>query len=119
MNRDKRPTAETRTPETARQKRGRVTTDDLERDRRARGTQRDSGLDEVGEAARLLSIAMLDNPIHVAVLEGAGEPERLRLERMFAAMFAGHPGEGLDLLDPFPLAEPTKSFHSPISSISS
>ena len=40
-------------------------------------------LSDIQEAARVLSIAMLDNPLHMAVLKGNGERERLEIEKMF------------------------------------
>lgn len=45
------------------------------------------------QAAKVLSIAMLSNPIHVAVLQGQGEAERKRLEAMFSGMLTERPGE--------------------------
>lgn len=44
------------------------------------------------EAARALSLAMLDNPLHVAVFQGSGEKERREIENMFAGLFNELPG---------------------------
>ena len=44
-------------------------------------------------SARIFSMAMLDNPIHVAVYGAAGALERLALERRFRAMLDDQPGE--------------------------
>ena len=41
---------------------------------------------EEAQAAAVLSIAMLDNPLHRAVLQGKGENERQRIEEMFLEM---------------------------------
>lgn len=38
---------------------------------------------EIEEAARVLSMAMLDTPIHVAVYQGQGEKQRLEIESLF------------------------------------
>jgi len=45
------------------------------------------------QAAKALSIAMLSNPIHIAVLQGQGETERQHLEAMFSSMLKERPGE--------------------------
>ncbi len=37
----------------------------------------------VQEASKVLSVAMLNNPIHVAVFQGNGENERSIIEKMF------------------------------------
>lgn len=47
------------------------------------------------QAARVLSIAMLANPIHVAVLGGHGDVERRYLEAMFSGMLKHRPGDVL------------------------
>ena len=39
--------------------------------------------DEIREAAYVLSFAMLDNPIHLAVYQGQGEKERVETEKAF------------------------------------
>ena len=45
------------------------------------------------QAAKALSIAMLSNPIHIAVLQGQGETERQHIEAMFSSMLKERPGE--------------------------
>jgi ribosomal protein S18 acetylase RimI-like enzyme len=45
------------------------------------------------QAAKALSIAMLSNPIHIAVLQGQGETERQHLEATFSSMLKERPGE--------------------------
>ena len=47
---------------------------------------------ELQQSAKVLSIAMLNNPLHVAVLEGNGENERLLIEQMFVELFTKRPG---------------------------
>ena len=47
--------------------------------------------DEIGEAARVLSEAMLDNPLHVTVLGGNGEAQRREIETMFTGMLQNAP----------------------------
>jgi ribosomal protein S18 acetylase RimI-like enzyme len=47
---------------------------------------------DIQEAAKVLSIAMLDNPLHVALLQGNGENERLEIESMFLGLFQNVPG---------------------------
>ena len=44
------------------------------------------------EAARALSLAMLNNPLHRAVFQGSGEKERREIENMFAGLFLERPG---------------------------
>jgi GNAT superfamily N-acetyltransferase len=46
-------------------------------------------------AAKVLSIAMLSNPIHIAVLRGQGEVERQHLETMFSSMLKDRLGDVL------------------------
>jgi len=46
-------------------------------------------------AARVLSAAMLSNPIHVAVLQGQSEDQRGYLEARFTSLLLGNPGEVL------------------------
>jgi ribosomal protein S18 acetylase RimI-like enzyme len=51
---------------------------------------------EAGEklqVAKVLSIAMLSNPIHIAVLRGQGEVERQYLGTMFLRMLKDRPGD--------------------------
>ena len=48
--------------------------------------------DELTASARALSAAMLTNPLHVAVFQGKGEKERLKIEEMFYNLFTRLPG---------------------------
>lgn len=47
---------------------------------------------DIREAAQVLSLAMLNNPLHIAVFRGNGENERLELETMFTELFNTLPG---------------------------
>ena len=47
---------------------------------------------DVRESARVLSIAMLDARLHVAVLLGKGEKQRREIENMFNGLFTRLPG---------------------------
>jgi len=47
---------------------------------------------DIQESARVLSVAMLNNPLHVAVFQGNGEKERMEIEKMFCALFIELPG---------------------------
>ena len=47
---------------------------------------------DIQESARVLSIAMLDNPLHVAILQGKGEKERIEIEKMFCELLTELPG---------------------------
>lgn len=47
---------------------------------------------DIRQAAKTLSIAMLDNPHHMGVLLGNGEKERLEIEKMFSDLFNNLPG---------------------------
>ena len=47
---------------------------------------------DIQESARLLSIAMLNNPLHVAVFQGKGEKERIEIELMFSELLVELPG---------------------------
>ena len=49
-------------------------------------------VDEIEESAKTLSIAMLNNSLHVAVLKGNEEEQRLKIERMFTDLFHNTPG---------------------------
>ena len=49
-------------------------------------------LSDIQEATKVLSIAMLNNPLHVAMLKGNGENERLEIEKMFLELFQSLPG---------------------------
>ena len=48
---------------------------------------------EERQAANILSIAMVSNPIHIAVMGGQGEKERQRLEHWFLEMLSERPRE--------------------------
>ncbi|MBC8440863.1 MAG: GNAT family N-acetyltransferase [Deltaproteobacteria bacterium] len=39
---------------------------------------------DIQESARVLSVAMLNNPIHIAVFQGKGEAERIEIEKTFS-----------------------------------
>ena len=47
---------------------------------------------DIQESARVLSVAMLNNPLHVAVFQGKGEKERIEIEKMFCELFIELPG---------------------------
>ena len=47
---------------------------------------------DVQESARVLSIAMIDASLHMAVLLGKGENERREIEKMFKGLFTQLPG---------------------------
>ncbi len=49
-------------------------------------------LNEIKESAKTLSIAMLNNSLHIAVLKGDGEKQRLKIENMFVDLFNNNPG---------------------------
>ena len=49
-------------------------------------------LNEIKESAKTLSIAMLNNSLHIAVLKGDGEKQRLKIENMFIDLFNNNPG---------------------------
>jgi len=49
-------------------------------------------LNDVNEAANVLSIAMQNNPLHIAVLQGNGERQRVIIEKMFSNLFTTFPG---------------------------
>jgi len=59
---------------------------------------------DIPEAARVLSVAMLDNPLHVALFQGKDENARLEIEKMFHTLLVELPGivflakKGLTLL---------------------
>lgn len=38
---------------------------------------------DIQESVKVLSVSMLDNPVHVAVFQGKGEVERMEIEKMF------------------------------------
>ena len=47
---------------------------------------------EIQQSAKVLSIAMLNNPHHIGVFLGNGENERLVIEKMFVDLFKNLPG---------------------------
>ncbi len=47
---------------------------------------------DIQKSAKVLSIAMLDAKLHIAVLQGNGENERREIEKMFGGLFAHLPG---------------------------
>ena len=49
-------------------------------------------ISELKASARVLSDAMLDAKLHVAVLQGCGEKERREIEKMFRDLFTNLPG---------------------------
>lgn len=49
-------------------------------------------LNDVHESAKVLSIAMQNNPLHIAVLKGNGESQRVIIEKMFIDLFKKLPG---------------------------
>ena len=48
-------------------------------------------LSDIQESADVLSIAMLNNPLHIAVFEGSGEEQRLEIKNMFIELFSNLP----------------------------
>jgi len=47
---------------------------------------------DIQESANVLSVAMRDNPLHVAVFQGKGEKERMEIEKMFCELLIELPG---------------------------
>jgi ribosomal protein S18 acetylase RimI-like enzyme len=47
---------------------------------------------DIQESAKLLSIAMLNNPHHIGIFMGNGEKERLQIEKIFFELFTNLPG---------------------------
>ncbi len=47
---------------------------------------------DLQESARVLSLAMLDNPLHIAIFQGNGENERVKIEGMFFELLNKLPG---------------------------
>ena len=47
---------------------------------------------QILRAAQVLSIAMLNNPLHQKVFLGNGEPQRIEIEQMFVRLFTDLPG---------------------------
>ncbi len=49
-------------------------------------------INDIRESAKVLSIAMLNNPLHIAVFQGKGEIERLEIQKMFYELLCELPG---------------------------
>jgi ribosomal protein S18 acetylase RimI-like enzyme len=49
-------------------------------------------INDIQESARVLSVAMLNNPLHVAVFQGKGGKERIEIEKMFSKLLIELPG---------------------------
>ncbi len=47
---------------------------------------------DIQESANVLSVAMLDNPLHDVVFQGKGEKERMEIEKMFSNLLIELPG---------------------------
>jgi hypothetical protein len=47
---------------------------------------------DIRQSAKVLSIAMLNNPHHIGVFLGNGEKERLQIEKIFFQIFNSLPG---------------------------
>lgn len=47
---------------------------------------------DIQESAKVLSLAMLNNPLHLAVFQGNSENERLEIEKMFYKLLIKLPG---------------------------
>ena len=47
--------------------------------------------DELQESATVLSIAMLHNPLHIAIFQGEGESERKQIRQMFVGLLTDLP----------------------------
>lgn len=47
---------------------------------------------DIRESASVLSVAMLNNPLHLAIFQGNGEKERREIERTFLELFLELPG---------------------------
>ncbi len=47
---------------------------------------------DIRQSAKVLSIAMLNNPIHIGVFLGNGEKERMEIEKMFFELLNNLPG---------------------------
>ncbi|MEW6674213.1 MAG: hypothetical protein AB1427_21170, partial [Thermodesulfobacteriota bacterium] len=47
---------------------------------------------DIQQSAKVLSIAMLNNPHHIGVFLGNGEKERLEIEKMFFKLLNNLPG---------------------------
>jgi ribosomal protein S18 acetylase RimI-like enzyme len=47
---------------------------------------------DIRQSVKVLSMAMLNNPLHIAVFQGNGEKQRLEIEKMFLELFNTLPG---------------------------
>ena len=47
---------------------------------------------DISESSRVLSVAMLNVPLHIAVFQGHGEKERKQIEKMFFELLSELPG---------------------------
>ena len=47
---------------------------------------------DIQESANVLSVAMVDNPLHVAIFQGKGERQRIEIEKMFCELLIELPG---------------------------
>ena len=47
---------------------------------------------DIQQSAKVISIAMLNNPLHIGVFLGSGEKERQKIEKMFFELFKNLPG---------------------------
>ena len=47
--------------------------------------------DELQTSATVLSVAMLKNPLHIAIFQGDGETERIQIEQMFVGLLTDLP----------------------------
>jgi len=49
-------------------------------------------INDLQESVRVLSVAMLDNPVHCTIFRGAGEKERVEIAKMFQDLLLQVPG---------------------------
>jgi hypothetical protein len=49
-------------------------------------------INDIQESAWVLSSAMLNNPLHLAVFQGESENERMEIEKMFSGLLYDLPG---------------------------
>lgn len=47
---------------------------------------------DLKKSAEVLSIAMLNNPLHIGIFRGNGEAERAEIEKIFFALLSNQPG---------------------------
>jgi hypothetical protein len=62
-----------------------------------------TSINDIQQSAKILSIAMLNNPLHIGVFLGNGENERLEIEKMYA--FMRNLGSGLFLSPKFSVSK--------------